>query len=294
LPLITAAAAISVVVGLALLAASLNGGGARPLLPHLPTFTPLSGTADFVPVEIGFTELNADPTAYQGQRLQVTGAYTPLDAPDCLDYTGPFIRWSLVAEELQLNATGFENVLRLVENDTAMTVTGIWRAYHGPVGCGKEPPDGTVWYLAVDQIIEPNPLLGAAGPLITVIPGAPLATLSPLETTEGTPTPTTMTPTVELPGTIPATLPNLLPTAGLTPTSTLPTTPLAPATTPGATGTQGAATPALTVTPGPSPTPSPTGGAAGTTTPGLPTSTPGGPGYPSQSSPTPTTTGGYP
>jgi hypothetical protein len=302
LPVITLAAAIFVMGGLALLAVSLSGGGQRPMLPLLPTFTPLAGTAGYAPVEVGFTELNADPVAYLGQRLQVSGAYTPLAQPECPTPTGPALEWSLVADELQLNALGFETVLRLIEADTPLTVTGVWRAYRGPLGCGKEPPDGTVWYLEVEQIIEPNPLLGASGPLLTVIAGTP-ATLSAEETAESTPTPGVSTPTAEEVGTIPATLPGGAPTAAMSPTPTLlttplvtapPTTPLATAATPG--GTPGAGTPALSPTFGPSPTPTATGGPGGTTTPGLPTSTPGGPGYPGQATPTPTgtTTGGYP
>jgi hypothetical protein len=297
LPIVTLAAALFVLLGLGLLAMSLSGGGERPLLPILPTFTPLSATAATVPLEVGFAELNAEPAAYLGQRLRVSGTYTPLAAPECPRPTGPALRWSLVAEELQLNARGFESVLRLVEADTRLTVSGIWRAYRGPLGCGKEPPDGTVWYLAVDQIIEPNPLLGATAPQLTVIPGTP-ATLSPEETSVASPTPEGIEVTIEVSGTLTATQPGIAPTVDSTPSPTLPTTPLAPAT-PGtgtiAPPTPDGATPAVSVTPGPSPTPTATGGTAGTT-PELPTATPGGPGYPGQGSPTPTgtTTGGYP
>jgi hypothetical protein len=295
LPVITAAAVILVVGGLSLLVWSLSGGASRPLFPNLPTFTPLAATVEFEAQEIGFTELNADPAAFQNQRLQVSGVYTPVEAPECLDYNGPIIRWSLVAEELQLNAIGFEDILRLVPEDTEMTVTGIWRAYRGPVGCGKEPEDGTVWYLEVERIVEPNPLFGATAPMLTVVPGTPAGTLAPEEAaTLATPTPevtvemtTEITTTTTLPGIVSPTV-----------TPTLPTTPLVtPLGTPGATQTLSPTadgTAALSPTPGPSPTPTATGGASGTTTPGLPTTTPSGTGYPSQGTPTATTTGGYP
>lgn len=297
LPFITGAAVVLVLVGLGLLAFSLGSSPERPLYPTLPTFTLPAGTVDYEATEIGFADLNADPAAYQGRRIQVTGVYTPVEAPECLDYVGPSIRWSLVAEELQLNATGFENVLRLVDEGIDMTVTGIWQAYRGPVGCGKEPADGTVWYLAVDRILEPNPLTGEPGVALTVIPGSPLPTLSPLETVE---TPTiTETATIEDSGVVTATVAPeaTLPVAG-TPTTDATPLPVTPLVTPGTpTATTGTpdqqGTPNATTTVG-TPTPTATGGAQGTTTPGLPTNTPSGTGYPSQATPTATTTGGYP
>ncbi len=146
LPVLPIAMGLFVLIVLALLAFSLAGSGNHPLYPNLPTFTPLSGTTSHEPQTVSFTELNADPAAFQGLRLQVSGAYTPLSAPVCLNYTGPVIRWSLVADELQLSAIGFENILRLVDEGTQMTVTGTWILYQGPAGCGKEPVDDAMWY----------------------------------------------------------------------------------------------------------------------------------------------------
>lgn len=297
-PLLTTAAVILVFVGLAFLALSLSSRSQRPLYPILATPTPPAGTLEFEPVEIGFSELNSDPESFLGRRLQVSGTYTPLEMPDCISYSGPLIRWSLVAEDLQLNAIGFETLLRLVEPDTELTVAGIWTAYRGPVGCGKEPEDATVWYLQVERIVAPNPLSGASGPALTVIPGEALPTLPPLEAAV-TPSPD-LSPTAMITGTMTATV--TIQSTGFpgpaTPTvepTGLPVTPLATAGSPAATaGTPAPGTPAETPTPGPSPTPSATGGAQGTTTPGLPTTTPSGTGYPSQSTPTATTTGGYP
>lgn len=294
LPLLSIGATVLVLVGLALLALSLSGGNTAPIYPILPTMTPAVTTA-LEAEEIGFAELNADPAAYLGLRLQVTGDYTPLENPECLDYTGPIIRWSLVAEELQLNAIGFEPLLRLLEPGTPMTVTGFWQAYHGPLGCGKEPDDGTVWFLAVDRIVEPNPIRGAPGPLLTVIPGPSQPTLAP-EATAGTVAPTievtpTLTDSITMTATISPTLPG-----GLTPTpdATLPAvTPLVTAGTPAATPGLGA-TPVTTPLAGSTPTPTATGGTPGTT-PGLPTNTPSGTGYPpAQTSPTPTSPNPYP
>lgn len=291
--IISLVAVLLVIIALALLTFSLNGRDERRLFPILPTQTSAPATIDSEISIIGFGELNEDPAAFRGKRIQVSGAYTPIEAPDCVNYSGPTLRWSLVAEELQLNAIGFENLVLLLDPGTDMTVTGIWDVYQGPVGCGKEPPDGTVWYLAIDRIVEPNPLFGAQAPALTVIAGEALPTLSPLETAQqrpvGTPTiegTVELSPTMTLNAT--ATLPLLL--TGTPEPTALPVTPLVP---PG--GTPGLiGTPPPGSTPGSSPTfgPSPTPGLEGTTIPGLPTSTPSGTGYPIQ--PSPTTTGGYP
>lgn len=288
LPLILIAVIALVAVGLGLFAFSLSGGNNRPLYPILPTFTLPPGTADYQAHEVGFAELNGDPAAFQNQRLQVSGTYTRMPAPECPDHSGPSIRWSLVADDLQLNAVGFENLLRLVEEGIEMTIVGTWRVYRGPVGCGKEPPNGVVWYLEVDRILEPNPLQGSVDPALTVVVG----TLEfPASGSGGnTPGGVELNPTIEggeiisptvtpdmglpLPGTPP---PFDTPPGSAVPTTPLPVTPLA--------------TPGLPGTPDPLATPSPTDIAPGTTTtpppgtgstpsPGLPTSTPPGSGYP--------------
>lgn len=295
---IVVAAAILVIIGLAMLAFSLSGRAERPLLPLLPTFTTVPETIAYEPELIGFAELNADPNAFRGRRIQVSGAYMPVEPPKCVNYAGPTIRWSLVAEELQLNAMGFENLLRLLETSTDMTVVGVWSAYQGPLGCGKSPPQGTVWYLAVERILEPNPLLGANGPLLTVIAGQPLPTLSPLETVElvtpeVTPTfgsDTELTPTATLDAGLP---PVVTPTLE---TTMLPVTPLpTPEATSDLIGTPPIdSTPEASATFGPSPTADGTVDAPGTATPIFPTNTPSAPGYPSLPTPTATTPGSYP
>jgi hypothetical protein len=290
LPIVTAAAVILLLAGLGLLAFSISSGLAKPLFPNLPTFTPVADAATSEAEPIDFAELNADPAARQNQRLQVSGTFTPLDAPACLDHNGPLLKWSLVADELQLNAVGFEDILRVVSPGIEMTVTGIWRAYQGPVGCGKEPDDGTVWYLEVDRILEPNPLFGSAGPALTVIAGTQQPNL-PLLDNDPTSTPDmSLTPGGTSPAAPTETIIFGAATAEVTPTPGTPIPTVATGATPIGTGT-----PAATGSPGASPTPgpSPTGESGtpqGTTTPGLPTGTPSGTGYPPQ----PTPPGGYP
>ncbi len=289
-PGVAVAAALLLLAGLVLVVYSLVTGDRRPLYPNLPTFTPVAAVVTGEPALLTFTELNADPAAYRNQRIQVSGNYASIAPPACGQYSGPPIRWSLVSEDLQLNATGFENILRLVREGTPMTVTGIWRLYEGPAGCGKEPPDATVWYLAVDQIIEPNPLYGGNGIALTVVAGSPLPTLPPLDLEPPTPTPTFTLPATDViseTATLPATptFP-LLVTPALSATVT--PTPTATATGEGTLPPPG--TPTLTGTPGPSPTPAGTQAPGETPSPGLPTATLSGTGYP----PPTATTEGYP
>ncbi len=293
LPLIPIAVVALVVVGLGLLAFSLSGSNNNPLYPILPTFTPLSGTADFQAQEVNFPELNGDPAAFRDRRIQVSGTYTPLSAPDCLDYTGPIIRWSLVSEELQLNAVGFENLLRLVAEGIDMTVTGTWRMYHGPLGCGKEPVDEVVWYLEVDRILEPNPLQGAINPALTVVVGSPefpagstpdLSASPDITATVDSTEIISPTATLDIGGPISA-------TPALTPTTALPVTPLPTIGTPDPLATPDlTATTTVTVTGTIETTP----GAEGTPPPSLPTNTPSGPGYPGGTAEPTAPPGGYP
>ena len=292
-PVLAGLAAFLLLAGLVLVVSALVNRNGRPLYPNLPTFTPPAATLTGELAVLTFAELNADPDAYRDRRIQVAGDFASVPPPTCTPHAGPSIRWSLVAEELQLNAVGFENVLRLLAEGTPMTVTGIWRLYSGPAGCGKAPPDANVWFLAVDQIVEPNPLFGEGGAMLTVVAGSPLPTPPPLGLTVPTaPATLTLTATVPLasPETPPATTPAVLPTIGAAATAT--PTMTATLATPGTVGTPTPTpTPTQTGTPGPSPTagPSPTpsatieGGA--TTEPGIPTATPGGPGYPGEGTP---------
>jgi hypothetical protein len=266
------------------------------LYPVLPTFTPLTLALDDEAVELSFTELNSDPSTFRDKRIIVTGVYTPLPPPDCQPKAGVPIRWSLVSEGLQLNARGFENVLSLVRPGTEMTVTGFWRNYQGPLGCGKEPPPGVVWYLEVIRIIEPNPLVGESGIIsLTVVSDGNLSgfgTIEALITPSQSPTPTetpeiVVTEQLSTPG-IPIVpeVPTETPTLAFPPTVT--DTP-----DPNATPTL-ASTPeeGETGTPDPNATSTLPGATPQTPDPSLPTSTPSGSGYPPGATDTPT--GGYP
>jgi hypothetical protein len=199
----------------------------------------------------------------------------------CSPYSGPNPAWAMVADELRLDTLGFEGVLfRLAEQETILTLDGILRRYDGPLGCGKRPTAGILWYLEALQIVQPNPLIladsdagGGSGvippPFSTGTPPAPAIEETPApEATTGPGTPTrTPSPTSVIIPTGSATAngsptgePNGTATGTPTPSRTL---------TPTVAGTA-VGTP--TATPSSTPTPA-------STSPTLPTSTPGG-GYP--------------
>jgi hypothetical protein len=291
-PLLLVALLILIIGGLAILSSTQTGN--RPLYPALPTLTPVSQELAQEAKVLDFTELNADPAAYRDQLIRVTGAYTPVPAPECQPWAGVPIRWSLVAEGLQLNATGFESILRFIDPGTELSVAGYWRMYQGPLGCGKQPAAGVVWYLEVIRIIEPNPLvIGGSNISLTVIANSPLPTLGSIEalttlTPSLTPTSTeTVEPLPTEPGIgIGTSEPTAIPTetATLAFPGTVTNTP-----DPDATPTPDT-TPGVSVTPGMTATVS--GSSTETPDPGLPTSTPSGTGYPTNATNTPT--GGYP
>jgi hypothetical protein len=198
----------------------------QPLRPIRPTATP-GGDIVGQPVLVTFTELEADPFTYRDRLIRATGDYIRLPAPPCRFERGPRIRWALIADNLRMDAVGFEPILRLAPEGISITVDGIWRRYEGPLGCGKRPPAGVAWHLDVQRIVYPNPFPQFEGilvppPLDGPGPPQPPATLEPL------PTPT----------------PPVAPPAGPTATATLSIiiTPL-PTTTPGPIGPTATPTP---------------------------------------------------
>jgi hypothetical protein len=246
----------------------------RMLYPFRATPTPIGLLVDGQAALVTFAELSENAAQYHNQRIQVTGDYLPLTESTCSPYNGPIIRWSLINGGLQLNAQGFEGVLSLVAPGTRLTVEGIWRLYAGPVGCGKQPPAGVVWYLQVERIIAPNPLLPLTrDPNDTLLPGVSTPPFpTPIPSRTPTPTPSrTATPTLGPTGTLLPTNPSTPGGAG-TPTATA---------SPDLTGTPTrigtpprSGPPTITPTRDPNASPTPTGTL--TTTPGAQPTSPGG------------------
>jgi hypothetical protein len=276
--------------------------GSRSLKPLRDTAVPLNITINGQPLLVDFDALNDNPGDYVNLRIRVSGNYLRLEPITCAPFSGPRIQWGLVAEGLQLNAKGFEAiVLPIVPANTQMTLEGIWRRYPGPAGCGKEPTAG-LWYLEVEQIVQPNPLVaGSATPatLLSITPPPFPGTATPtvaggLPPVGGTPIPNvTIVSTVVVGTPVGAatgagtTVPG---TATATPTSTATGTLATPTSGPGTpTGAPGVPTGTATPTPAGNPgngttVPAPTNPALVTATPGSGYPGPPGitppPGYP--------------
>ena len=268
--------------------------GSRPLKPLREENAPLNMTINGQPLLVDFEALNDNPAEYTNKRIQVSGNYLRLEPEDCELFNGPRIQWGLVAEGLQLNARGFEAiVLPIVSPGTPMTLQGIWRRYPGPAGCGKEPPIG-LWYLEVEQIVQPNPLVAGTRTPVALLsitpppfPGTATPTTAGLPPAIGTPIPSVTivsTVVVGTPGSTPtldgtAVTATPTPTPTSTATGTLATPTSGPGTPTGAPGTPtSTGTPTPSVTPGGPGVPTPTN-------PALVTATPGG--YPGPTSPAP-------
>lgn len=237
------------------------------------------------PVEIGLSELALNPQSQRGQFLRVSGQFQPAEPLTCGSHIrGPLQRWAIVNDEWQLDAVGFEQVVRYFPPGEEMTVEGVFRSYTGRLGCGKGAPTETIWYLDVLRIISPNPLTVMNNRIITVSEGdltaIPEETTDPTVTIEETETGTpSATPTPTLAGTTPAASPSPTPTlpasASATPTSTAES-----GVTPFPTPTAG--TPPGTILPSPmaSPSPTPTTEGYPPPPPVVPTNTPPPGGYP--------------
>jgi hypothetical protein len=283
---------ILLAVPILLITACREGGILRPVEPTVVGNQIISGQ----PQLVTFTELEADPTAYQDKLIRVTGLYVPLPVVSCAPYSGPNTSWALVAEGLRLDMLGFEGLLNQLRLDElTLTLDGILRRYDGPLGCGKRPEAGVLWYLEALQIIQPNPLVqagtGSSGEPPVIPPPFPTGTPpqpGPEETPQaeattgpGTPTrtPSPTSPVIATASTTPTLEPGETPSPQSTGTvSSTPTRTSTP--TPTQTTAPGGSTPTLT------PTPTQTS-APGPTTPPLPTNTPGGGGYPGDPTPYP-------
>ena len=245
------------------------------------------------PQLVTFSELQADPEAFQDRLIRVSGTLLKLPPPECLPRSGPAVEWALIAEELRLDAIGFERVISLSSNDLPMTVDGYFRLYEGPLGCGKGAPDGSAWFLEVVRIVQPNPLVGVERPPgsvgfptteaggIAPTPGGPIGSTA-TSTPAGTGTPggvPTATPTPPSPPLLTATPEGGTPTVTTIPTATATgqaTSEFTPTPLPGTATT----TPTATRGPGPTSTPTPTATIDPYVGPPTPTVTPTVDGYP--------------
>lgn len=242
----------------------------RPLKPLRPIAAPgVFEEENGQPLLFGFNSLHDDPFAMRDRRLRMTGSFTRVEALDCLPLKGPAIEWALVAEDLQMNATGYEVLLASLPVGTTLTVDGVWRLHEGPLGCGKAPPVQSIWYLEVEQIVQPNPLFGQDG--VVVLPTSIAAGASAIGESatpaaddgvgNGDPDGLGSTPT-------PSATPSPMPAVTGTVISSPPAGSLSTITPTATNGANGTATPVQTGTPTPTVTPTVTTPAGQPTQPG--------------------------
>lgn len=233
--------------------------------------TPNIGAAS--PLVIAYEDLIANPAAYEGARIQLSGQYKKLPILICVGevFQSP-ATWSLENDSLIAPISGFgKQVESLLPENITMVVNGIWRRWRGPIGCGKEATHRNIWYLDVREIVAPSPLarvtLTPIGEEVADLFVTPTAVSAPDDETpiaEATqqPTPITQaTPTLFATATQPV--------GGSSSTSTpTPTT-----------NSSSSDTPTPTSTPSQTPTPSGSSNQTATPTPNSansPTPTPGG------------------
>ena len=147
------------------------------------------------PITISLTHLATNPDFFEGSTLQLSGQYRrlPVLACDRDSHPGP-ATWGIVNEGLMASASGQDEQLRtLLRENQQITVEGHWIRYIGPIGCGKAAPVEELWYLSVNQIIEPHPLARAtAEPVVqsgepTVIASNPNPSVEPIADTPTSP-----------------------------------------------------------------------------------------------------------
>lgn len=283
----------------------LSACGSRGELRPLHAEEEPGGIIGDQPQLVTFADLQADPEAYKDTLIRVTGTFYRLSPPDCLVYSGPDTNWSLISDNLRLDAQGFERSIQIVPDGVELTVDGVFRKYEGPLGCGKRPEAGVSWFLETTQIVQPNPLSRVIG---TLVSGQP--PLQPPGVENSTPPGTvpaegTATPTIDISPSATSLVPTATPSLAITTIGTMTPTssPTAgtsiPTMTPSPTLTLGPGTPSVTPTSTPTPVPgtptaSPTNPAPptlGPTQPPLSTSTPGA--YPIPPTAEPSATG-YP
>jgi len=117
-----------------------------------------------------------------------------------------------------------EQLRALLDEGQPILVEGRWIKFDGPVGCGMEATEEEVWYLSVDRVLEPNPLVRMAGDEgQTAVQPTAIAELIPSPTPEMS-TPTSTIPPVDSAPTAPldTVLPSPSSTVGAVITATSP------------------------------------------------------------------------
>ena len=136
-----------------------------------PSAAPSQRITTAAPIPISLANLAANPDFFIGATLQLSGQFQRLPRLECDGEThrSP-ASWALVSEGYLANASGMDRQLRsLIAEGQQLTIEGRWLKYEGPVGCGDFAPDEAVWYLSIDRVLDPHPLVRAsATPFLSV------------------------------------------------------------------------------------------------------------------------------
>lgn len=128
--------------------------------PFIQRATPTPNIGGANPLQLPIAEVLSNPVAYEGARIQIRGRFKKLPLRVCEGelYRSP-ASYSLTDGTQILFADGFEDQIRqLLPEQIEMEVSGIWRKWSGPVGCGKEAVRSEAYYLDVRNVISPNPI----------------------------------------------------------------------------------------------------------------------------------------
>lgn len=218
-----------------------------PAIPRITTAAPIPITLE---------NLAANPDFFVGATLQLSGGFRRLPRQVCAGETfhSP-ATWGLEADGYLASAAGMDEQLRaLLTEGQAITVEGQWLKFSGLVGCGSAAQVQDIWYLSVDRVLEPNPLVGLPAQSGPEAPPATAVAEAPPGPTETTVLPTAVpfTPTTAPPTSAPAfpttvaTPAVITATATISETATLGATPLSTSTLTGSVSP----TPATTATAG--------------------------------------------
>lgn len=183
-----------------------NLGQTADPTPFPTTNLNASPTADNQVLSITLADLAANPEAYEGAQLQLTGEYRrrPLLVCESNPHPSP-ATWGIVADEVMAEASGLDQLRALIPENLTITVEGRWQHWRGPVGCGKRALVYDVWYLEVSRIVSPSPItnatitpstLGSTTIIAQLVPTAIVIEATPTSTTADEP-PVIVTPPPE-------------------------------------------------------------------------------------------------
>jgi len=143
-----------------------------------PAPAPTIGRAPFGAVPVSAISLLRAPADYLDLDIALSGQYKPLPLLVCGQDTHPSpATWAIVDGEIEILAAGFDDPLReLADTGLELVIEGRWQQWEGPIGCGRRVPAEKIWYLAVSNIVSPNPLVAsdASGEAIAQLPAEAL------------------------------------------------------------------------------------------------------------------------